>query len=394
MFPHLIKLIWNRKKRHLLLVVEILVSFLVIFGLSTLLVIYYRNYTLPAGMNEANVWDVSFSGARITKDKDSLPIFFEMVRKEILQMPEVKSLSLTSSNTPFSSNVSQSGFNYQDRQINSVNNFWGEENYADLLGLEILEGRWFSREDEVFTNQPVVISESLRKEAFGSEPPLNKILGDEKTGFRVIGVVRDAKFYGNYMGTGTQAFFHIRRGAPGYYSNMLIRVDPAVANDAAFEGRLYKKLGTLFYKANIEIHHLADRHREKDRQAIIPVVIVLVVAAFMIINVALGMFGVLWYNINKRRSEIGLRRAIGATGADVSRQLVGESMVIASFALVIGVFFAAQFPLMRVFNVAAGSYYIAIVLSVLFIYLLVLLCSFYPGKQAAAIFPAVALHED
>jgi putative ABC transport system permease protein len=35
-----------------------------------------------------------------------------------------------------------------------------------------------------------------------------------------------------------------------------------------------------------------------------------------------------------------------------------------------------------------------IILSVLFIYGLVLICSLYPGKQAAAIYPAVALHED
>jgi len=33
-------------------------------------------------------------------------------------------------------------------------------------------------------------------------------------------------------------------------------------------------------------------------------------------------------------------------------------------------------------------------LSIAFIYLLVIICAFYPGKQAAAIYPATALHED
>jgi len=33
-------------------------------------------------------------------------------------------------------------------------------------------------------------------------------------------------------------------------------------------------------------------------------------------------------------------------------------------------------------------------LAITFIYLLVFLCSLYPGRQAAAIYPAVALHEE
>ena len=50
--------------------------------------------------------------------------------------------------------------------------------------------------------------------------------------------------------------------------------------------------------------------------------------------------------------------------------------------------------LMNVFGLPSDTYIIAIALAVVFIYLLVVLCAFYPGKQAAAIYPAVALHEE
>lgn len=127
---------------------------------------------------------------------------------------------------------------------------------------------------------------------------------------------------------------------------------------------------------------------------LVPMIIGLIVAGFLIINVSLGLFGVLWYNINKRRGEIGLRRAVGATGNAVSKQLVSEALVLATFSLIIGLFFAIQFPILNVFNLQSGVYVQAIVLAVLFIYILVLLCAFYPGRQAAAIYPAVALHEE
>jgi putative ABC transport system permease protein len=53
-----------------------------------------------------------------------------------------------------------------------------------------------------------------------------------------------------------------------------------------------------------------------------------------------------------------------------------------------------QFPLLNVFDLPAGVYVTAIFLSIAFIYLLVLFCSLYPGRQAAAVYPAIALHED
>jgi len=112
------------------------------------------------------------------------------------------------------------------------------------------------------------------------------------------------------------------------------------------------------------------------------------------VNVALGLFGILWYNINRRRGEIGLRRAVGASGRSVSAQLVTEAMLLATLAIVAGSFFAIQFPLLRVFDLSSSIYLTALGWAILFIYLLVLVCSLYPGRQAAAIYPAVALHEE
>src|SRR6266536_486188 len=113
--------------------------------------------------------------------------------------------------------------------------------------------------------------------------------------------------------------------------------------------------------------------------------ILMIVAGFLIVNVALGLFGVLWYNINLRKSEIGLRRALGASGNAVSKQLVGEALVLSTFALIIGSFLAVQFTLLNVFDLPASIYIIALLFAIVFIYLLVIICAFYPGKQAAAI---------
>ncbi len=127
---------------------------------------------------------------------------------------------------------------------------------------------------------------------------------------------------------------------------------------------------------------------------LVPFIIFVVIAGFLIINVALGIFGVLWYTIHKRRGEIGLRRAVGATGRAISWQLVVEAVLIATLALVIGSLFAIQFPLLNLLDLPSENYITAIIYAILFIYVLVILCAVYPGKQASGIYPATALHED
>jgi putative ABC transport system permease protein len=119
-----------------------------------------------------------------------------------------------------------------------------------------------------------------------------------------------------------------------------------------------------------------------------------VVCVFLLVNVALGLFGVLWLNINQRRAELGVRRALGATGAAISRQVLGEILVLTTFGLTLGLLVAAQFPLLGVLNVKTSVYLIGMALAAAGLYLLATVCALYPSRLAAGIQPAVALREE
>jgi putative ABC transport system permease protein len=200
------------------------------------------------------------------------------------------------------------------------------------------------------------------------------------------------KIEGDYQPTEKAFFRKVDTNGLKWNNTILVKVRPGVS--AAFEAKLFKVLNNVIRNANIEIEHFTNKRERKNTLSLVPVVILTVVGGFLIINVALGLFGVLWYNISKRRGEIGLRRAVGASGSSISSQLVGEALVLTTIALIIGSFFAVQFPLLNVFDLAASTYVTAIVLAIIFIYMLVMICALYPGKQAAAIYPAVALHEE
>jgi putative ABC transport system permease protein len=392
MFKHLFKLIWNKKKQNALLMFEIFISFMVLFAVFTLMVFYYNNYKKPMGLDYENVWAVGYNNQLQTDNGDSLKMFYETLRQSIKSIPQVKEISFSADNIPFSQSTSQNGFKHNGKNVNSVNWYFTEDSYATVLNAKILEGRWFSKQDVGAKDHPVVINGSLKERLFGKENAIGKLIGEPDRKLRVVGVVQDIKFKGDYTPSGIGVFNRIDTAEFRWLNRILIKVSSDA--NAAVEGHLYKIVANHMKEANIEIEHLTEKRKAVNYFALVPMIVLSIVAGFLIINVTLGLFGVLWYNINKRRGEIGLRRAVGASGSAVSGQLVTESMILATLALFIGSFFAIQFPLLNVFNLPAGVYITALLLSIAFIYLLVLVCSLYPGRQAAAVYPAVALHED
>lgn len=389
MIRHLFKLIWNKKKQNSLLITEIFVSFLVVFAVFTLLVYNYKNFKEPMGLDYDDVWVINFVSPDI-KNADSADLFVGALKQLLRSMPPVKEISYASQNIPFSMSSSNSNISYNKH--NTMANYYGvEDGYAKLLNIQLKEGRWFNAADDASAIPPVVINQQLKEKLFGNTPALGKVLGTDGDKLKIVGVVGNVKSDGDYQEVEPGLYKRMDTGWVRHSGLILLKMQPGTGAD--FESKLYRQLSGLI-GTTLEIEHLDEKRVSKNKLMLVPTIIMLLVAGFLIINVALGLFGVLWYNISKRKGEIGLRRAVGASGNAVSKQLVGEALVLSTIALIIGSFFAVQFPLMNVFDISSATYITALVLSLVFIYLLVMVCALYPGRQAAAIYPAVALHEE
>ncbi len=388
MFKHLFKLIWNKKKQNFLLMTEMFFSFLVMFAVFSLVVYEYQNYKKPMGFDYENVWTVNISYPKGINSPDSMQQYQQILKRLIASMPQVKEVSFASGNVPFSANTFSNMVSYNKKEEQS-NTFTVEDSYPKVLNLSLKEGRWFNEADKAAKEKHVLINETLKDKLFGKEDAIGKIMSDN---MKVIGVVRDFKEKGDYHKI--ESGYYVRADTTNIWNmgSILVQVKPNT--NAAFEAHLYKTVSNYLNTSNLEIEHLSKKHTSKNNATLVPIIILMIVAGFLIINVALGLFGVLWYNINKRKGEIGLRRAVGASGNSISKQLVGEALVLSTISLIIGCFFAFQFPLLNVFDLPAGVYLVAIGLAIAFIYVLVTVCALYPGKQAAAIYPAVALHEE
>src|ERR1035437_6657286 len=102
MIRHLFKLIWNKRRENILLTVEIIISFLVMFAVFTLLVSYFKNYNKPRGFEYQNVWVVRYSNPWQSTSTDSANYYFENLKLRLTSIPGVESISFFADNFPYS----------------------------------------------------------------------------------------------------------------------------------------------------------------------------------------------------------------------------------------------------------------------------------------------------
>jgi putative ABC transport system permease protein len=307
---------------------EMLVSFMVMFAIFTLVVYYYNNYKRPMGFVYENVWAVTYSNNKLnTENKDTITMYYETMKRTIAALPEVRSASYVSSNSPFSANTSNSNVTVNNVEV-MANNYWVDDDYARLMQVHMIAGRWFSKLDDGAKNKPIVINATMKEKTYGNKEAIGqrfKLNDDEVV---VVGVVQDLKDKGDYWKQESSHFMRSR-----WERRLLVAVRPEAG--AAFESKLNKVLTGIMPSANVEIEHLTKKRIAKNNITLIPMLMLLIVAGFLIINVALGLFGVLWYNISRRKAEIGLRRAVGASGNNILSQIISETMVLATLSLLL-----------------------------------------------------------
>jgi putative ABC transport system permease protein len=400
MIRHLFTLIWNRKRSNFLLITEILLSFFVLFVVGSLLVSSYYNYRQPAGFAYDNVWEVNLNPGQDTAHRaETLRLMLQRLRAT----PGVVAVTRTSSNTPFAfSTMNSNQYHYNKKQGPQADHYDADDDMQKVLRQHLTQGRWFDRRDDAAADNstPIIINQKMATAMFGQESAVGKVLtdGKGKAKWPVVGVIDAYRPGSDFAANEPAVFFRtqLHEGAkldpnagPGF---LLVRVQPG--SGAVLEQRLVKEILNSTKGWHAVVNTLDETRHDKMRVVLTPLIALGVVALFLIVNVALGLFGVLWYNINQRKAEIGLRRALGATGAGIGRQFLGEMLVVTTLGVLAGVVLAAQFPLLGVFGLDPMVYILSIVLAAGLVFLLTAICAFQPSRIAAGIQPAVSLREE
>lgn len=389
MFKHILTIIWNKRKSNLLLFLEILIAFLILFAVFSFVVQQMRNYQTPLGFDTENVWRVRMNFWEST-DSAALVDMKQRLKEELLAQPEIEAASYSAFINPFDNSTWQSGSDDNGFDINTEG-VWVDEDYPAVHGLNLVQGRWFTKDDMNGKYKPIVINQRLFDESFKGRNLKDSVYSMNQEDVKIIGVVDHFKYHGEFSEEPAVTFFSWYEDEK-HMHNLNIRLKNNVP--PIFEEKVSKIVAQITKRGDALITDVEKSRIQNSKETWIPIIALLSICGFLVLNVALGLFGVLWYNISKRKSEIGLRRTLGATQGEISTQFISEVLLVATFGILAGLFFAAQLPMMGVFEMDNINYYYGMLGSAALILVLVFICSFYPSYQAASVHPALALHEE
>ncbi len=387
MIKHILKLIWNKKRSNALMLLEILLAFVVLFFVLAYMFFNIDKTSQPLGFETSDRWMINLDNIDAKDSIDAL-ITMQNLKRNLLAEEEIESVSFTKSIAPFTNNqwldgTDEDGFRLHTQVVPA------DFTLAKVLDMNITEGRWFTEEDNQAIIRPMIVNQNFIDAYFPNKSMIDSIIlfhGER----RLIGVVDEYRYGGEFEEA------HNVRFDPEPYtdltSNAIIKLKSGTT--LAYAEKLSTLINTTTKTTGSSIQPLEKRKTESSRESWVLLYALMSVCIFLCLNVALGLFGVLWYNINKRKSEIGLRQALGADGFDITKQFITEMLILTGFALAVGIFFVIQIPILDVTEYDDSLFYRAIAYASFIMLALVMLCALFPAVQAARITPANSLHED
>ena len=190
---------------------------------------------------------------------------------------------------------------------------WCDEDYCKTYGIEMAQGQFFSRAMRGSLDGKIVVNESAVK-ALGFDSPIGKRLDNRE----IIGVVRDFHTHSLHSSIGPVVMAH----DPAKFRYLFVKIQPGDARPALTSlAGTWKRVAPDYPLDFTFLDQQLDNLYRSDHK-LGGVINVFTFLALLIAN--MGLLGMASYLIARRRKEIGMRKVLGATLAQIMVMLSRE----------------------------------------------------------------------
>ena len=311
---------------------------------------------------------------------------------DIKDLPDVKNLAPL---TNFSASVNVNAVQQDTTMVGTT------KEYFDIMDLNVKSGRGIADLDNDFNNRVVVLGNTAASDLFGFSNPVGQNIKINGNTFEVVGVLAAQ---GNTVSGNMddKIISPINTVIDLSRNNTLSTFYIKATNEQAVDGvnaeldsYLNSKLNSNVQNSTQKTYNIVTSKQLLDTMSTVSQTLKVLlggIAAISLVVGGIGVMNVMLVSVTERTREIGIRKALGGSRANILVQFLIEALVICSIGGIIGIGLgigaskiANTFGLASVIslNVIMGSFLFALIVGLIF--------GIYPAYKASKLKPIDAL---
>ena len=320
--------------QRMLVVVQVSVSLVLVAGAFLFVGSFRRLVALDPGFRAQGVLHATFELDSQAHDEAVLRQLLEEVRAT----PQVESAASTTNfliGSGMWSLVART-----DAMVRDARFTWVSPGFFATLRTPILAGRDFTANDTRTSHKVAVVNEIFAHMFFPGTSPIGKTFrtlpepGYPETEYEVVGLVKNTRYFTLQEAEPAMAYEPITQFPPGVVGGMMFLRSsaPLTAVEAAVRRRIAAwRPGTGMQFQPFERRISDSLMRERLLAALTGFF-----GGLAALLATIGLYGVLAYNTLRRRNEIGIRMALGATRGQILALVLKEAAALTGVGLAIG----------------------------------------------------------
>lgn len=300
------------------------------FVIATVMVSRQINYSLNADMGFRKDAVISFNVPRTDSAADHRAVLLNDIKHMAgVQMASMGFLTPADEGAAFT-NISYAGAANDNKE--SVQLRWGDTNYLKLFNIKILAGRNVQQSDTI---KEFLINETYAKSLGFNRPgdALGKLLDFNGRRLPIVGVMHDFNEQSFHAEVGPLVFASL--DSRSYFFHILLQPQAAGTSWPNTIAQIQKSYHRLYPEEDFSYKFLDDTiakfYETEQRTASL----LGWATGLSVVISCLGLLGLVMYTINTRTKEIGIRKILGATIANIISILSKDFVQLVLIAFVI-----------------------------------------------------------
>ena len=342
---------WWKDARGALVTAEVALTFLLLLGAGVMVKSLNRLMEADTGYRAVGVWTGGVSLSRARHETEELVPFYQELENRLLALPEVDFVGIGAC-IPLSGGCQGTDLTFVDRPSETqvepplVEFHPVSSGFFQALGIPVVQGRGFVGADDPNAVPVAIISQSAADQYWPDLDPLGKQIQLGQSGdivWEIVGVTETVRFESMERENRPQVFVPFAQRAR--------RTMHIAAHTSGLPGSLTPQVRSLLNAMEPElpltnIRTMVDRVSVETSRERFVARLLAVFALIAATLSAMGIFGVLAFDVTQRTRDIGIRMALGAQKDAVLGGVVGRSLALAAAGAGIGL--AGSFALGRV----------------------------------------------